>query len=721
MLPRGRRFRPMNLTRLVASIEPRIIRGMLDDFQRLLRRIVGTDGVQSLSGINAPLLLETPGNDDTAKGARANGAFLLSLCGGHEAETATAMLEAQTVQGSSLATFLLRLSQWVQAEQHELADRHEDLARKRRAAADWADRSPESPWDEVAQKAVWGFLFPEGASCLDDPDGTVSRLRERRTVRIDQLNPHPIADPISEILLTSNILLTLPSDLSSLDDLPFSSELRDRLKVIIEEPQQYWFDHPIPLDIETEANEIIYGLRGLNEAIAFEKDSGRAAPDARMACALSVSVTHKGLKTIARDYLQEAFSAAPDMPHVDVYVFSEVATERLIDEVLAPAIERYLGEKDIEPLRRVFGVDGEYGRHYSFLKAVSALWHVLVEQRVRATFKIDLDQVFPQQQLVEEGGGSAFAHFQTPLWGAQGIDADGQPVELGMLAGALVNEKDIARGLFTADVTRPSEIPAGEAVAFFNRLPMALSTEAEMMTRYTTAAGNLDGKNTCLHRIHVTGGTNGILVDALRRHRPFTPTFIGRAEDQAYLLSVLFAGSAPLRYVHAAGLIMRHDKDAFAGLAIESAKVGRFVGDLVRTLYFSHYIKTLPWPDDRVKKTIDPFTGCFASHIPITLVALRLALRVGELLTGGKEKDRAEAMVLMEMAAERLCPLIEQFIETPSALAEELAMQRSGWDLFYEVLDTLEKELAQGDQEAQAFRDAALRVVQGCRINPGGA
>ena len=271
----------------------------------------------------------------------------------------------------------------------------------------------------------------------------------------------------------------------------------------------------------------------------------------RMACALSVSVTHTGLKTVARDYLQEAFAAAPHMPHLDVYVFSEAATDRLIDEVLAPAVEHYLGERDLEPLRRVFGVDGEYGRHYSFLKAVSALWHVLVDPRVRATFKIDLDQVFPQEQLVEEGGGSAFEHFRSPLWGARGRDADGRPVELGMLAGALVNEEDIARGLFTPDVTRPSSIPAGEAVAFFNRLPMALSTEAEMMTRYTGADGNPDGQkylsssHSCHRRhqwnpggcvtpasavhanLHRSGGRSGLpFVGPLLRARRLCATFI---------------------------------------------------------------------------------------------------------------------------------------------------------------------------------------------------
>ena len=246
---------------------------------------------------------------------------------------------------------------------------------------------------------------------------------------------------------------------------------------------------------------------------------------------------------------------------------------------------------------------------------------------------------------------------------------------------------------------------------------MALSTEAEMMTRYDGAAGNPDGESTCLHRIHVTGGTNGILVDALRRHRPFTPTFIGRAEDQAYLLSVLFAGAPHLRYVHSAGLIMRHDKEAFAGLAIEAAKVGRFVGDLVRTLYFSYYVKSLPWPDDHVKQMIDPFTGCFASHIPVTLVALRLTLRAGELFAENDEASEEEARDLLEMAADRLDPLIASLRESPQDLAAELSRERTGWDLLYDVLDALESAIAAGDPTALSLRETCREIVQSCRIS----
>ena len=94
--------------------------------------------------------------------------------------------------------------------------------------------------------------------------------------------------------------------------------------------------------------------------------------------------------------------------------------------------------------------------------------------------------------------------------------------------------------------------------------------------------------------------------------------------------------------------------------------------------------------------------------------------RVGELLADGRGEARAEALELMEMAADRLDPLLEQLTETPQALADEFAEQRAGWDLFYDVLDALEKALTEGNQEAESLRSAALGVVQACRINPGG-
>jgi hypothetical protein len=338
----------------------------------------------------------------------------------------------------------------------------------------------------------------------------------------------------------------------------------------------------------------------------------------------------------------------------------------------------------------VFGVDGEYGRHYSFLKAIAAFWQVFVDSRVRATFKIDLDQVFPQNELLEQTGQSAFGHFMTPLWGARGVDADGNDVDLGMIAGALVNERDIGAGVFTPDVPLPEDIPAGEATVFYNKLPMAVSTRAEMMARS-------DGARRCIERVHVTGGTNGILVEHLRRFRPFTPTFVGRAEDQAYLLSVLFAGADDgrvLRYVHEPGLIMRHDKEAFAGASIAAAEAGRFVGDLVRTYYYTRYAEHLPWGMRRVKEQIDPFTGCFVTTRCFTVIMLRLALRVAADVVAGRTDDAA---TLLDIAERKLSPLLND--PTGRRVAERYRRERDAWQRYYDALDRAE---AAGPDEAVA-------------------
>ena len=163
---------------------------------------------------------------------------------------------------------------------------------------------------------------------------------------------------------------------------------------------------------------------------------------------------------------------------------------------------------------------------------------------------------------MEQSGSSAFEHFKTDLWGASGFDSKGAPIELGMIAGALVNERDIDKSLFTPDVLFPEKRISFDEYIFLSSLPQALSTEAEMMTRYTD--DDLDGKKKCIQRVHVTGGTNGILVESLRKYRPFTPSFIGRAEDQSYILSALFRQKEDLAYAHKDGLIMRHDKEGFA-------------------------------------------------------------------------------------------------------------------------------------------------------------
>ncbi len=614
---------------------------------------------------------------------------------------------------SSPETFLGLGRKLLLEEMVSLCSSDEDAEKALAGAVEVLDSGPPA-WNRRTRGALWSLFFPEGASLEEDREGAVSRLRKRRQVAITTANETPITNPVRELLFTSNVLVTVPADADSDGVNRLPRELRNRVVQTMSEPQLYHYDHPIHIGVPLESNEAVYGLRGLDSMIAFEKKRGNVDEDAKATVLLSLSVTHEGLHTVAPDYLRRELSRAGGFEHLHVYLFTELECRKVVDALCE--------DKERAGVNSVFGVDGEYGRHYSFLKAIAALWQATVDPGVRGTFKIDLDQIFPQEELVAETGASALEHFGTPLWGARGTDQNGDEVELGMIAGALVNEKDIHKGLFTPDVPYPDDIPPGESAVFYNRLPMALSTEAEMMTRYDGDGKNpdgdsLDGRETCLQRFHVTGGTNGILIDSLRRHRPFTPTFIGRAEDQCYILSRLYEGDGPyLRYLHKPGLIMRHDKEAFAGEAIEAARHGRFVGDLVRTYYFSRYAEALPWGFDQIKREIDPFTGCFATRRAWSVIMLRLVLHCGA-LAASEKRGEDDALTVLTLAAQRLGPLAARELGAGDVVKDEprprgldevhrrYLRERDAWGRYYDALDNSARD-----------PEALRAVIEGSRV-----
>ncbi|MBI9099983.1 MAG: hypothetical protein JEY91_15990 [Spirochaetaceae bacterium] len=528
---------------------------------------------------------------------------------------------------------------------------------------------------EQRLKSYWEMFFPEGLLFFEDWDKIISDIREDRTIRIKELNEERITDVPGQMTFTSNVLLTIPDKKKSLDELDLPESIKIQIPEIINEEQLYWFDHPVQMGEIQEKNEIIYGLKGLSEAFAFEKKSGFADPQTKLDVLLSVSVTHKGLQKLAAPYLRYELSKCDKIKDLNIYIFTESDCRDLLSAY----------SDHSESISRYFGVDGKYGRHYNFLKAVNVLWKQTMNTHLKGTFKIDLDQVFPQKKLVENTGKSAFQHFMSPLWGAQGTDNRGKSVDLSMIAGALVNEADIEKSLFTPDVSFPDLHAPVNDLVFFKHLSMALSTRAELMTRYDKK-GDLDGKNKVISRIHVTGGTNGILIDALNRHRPFTPAFIGRAEDQAYILSVLNSSKEPLlRYYHEDGLIMRHDKQAFAGESIKAAKDGTYIADILRILYYTYYAEALPGGRDKTKKETFPFTGSYISRFPITLSYMRLVFKLLEMYEEGLT-ERADEM--LNMGRTRLQPLIEA-LNHKNFLIEEYIAEKDQWDLFYDEAASL--------------------------------
>jgi hypothetical protein len=646
-----------------------------------------------------------------------NSAFLVTLASrGHpgfqEAERFIESLAASAEWGET-ARFYLEGRKLIPREIEVRCLKEVRFTERLNALLEWvSDRKQLSDIKNTAEK-FWSVFFPEASGILGNEEKSVRALRLKRKVVVTRLNPAPVADPAGELLFAANVLMTVPGPKKSLEDLHLVDDVKDKLSRTMPEPQLYWYDHPVEVGVGREQNEILYGLRNLEAAFEFEKERGNIPPGSRPVCVLSISVTHQGLQDLAKGYLETEFSRSGVLQNVDLYAFTEFDTQRIISEILAPAAARYLKRKDAAEGLAVVGVDGEYGRHYSFLKAIAAFWNVFIDSRIKATFKIDLDQVFPQKELVAETGASAFEHLRTPLWGARGLAWNGEQLELGLIAGALVNERDIGRSVFTPDVPFPEPAFSYDEFFFFSPLPQALSTEAEMMVRY--GRGGLDGREACSQRIHVTGGTNGILVDSLRRHRPFTPSFIGRAEDQAYILSVRLNPGTKLAYVHKDGLIMRHDKETCAREAMESASVGKLVGDYLRILHFSAYADALTDDVAALKDIIDPFTGCFVSFIPATVVYLRFAFKAASFFGQG---DDVQGNQFIRNGAVRIGRAID-FIRRPkNLLRQAYENERLGWDLFYDTLSAVEDAIRNQDDFALKLQARARIVIDDCAIKP---
>ncbi len=461
------------------------------------------------------------------------------------------------------------------------------------------------PRMDAAAPTPWHIFCPSAAAASSNPTNMSAEIETRR--RLSHITPPsmPMTDPTRELLFTTNALLSPPLDPSSVN---VPSSLRRQAQQFASRPQSFWYDHPVPLDASPAENEILYGLSKLDEALAQEVAMGSLAPGARIDLAMSISVTHEGMEDLASRYVSDLIANHLNLRHLRVFLFDESRCRQIVEH-LCPTDAAAAD---------VFGVNGAYGRHYSFLKAILLLWNVAVNPQVRFTFKIDLDQVFDQAALLAQTGRSALQLIANPLWGGRAVDHAGRQVDLGMLAGGLVNEADAPHGLYIPDVSRPRtnliKAPLTSRRLFCPQWPQAISTEAEILQR-----------DSGYQRIHVTGGTTGITAEALRTWRPFTPGFINRAEDQAYVIAALKEDSY-LSHLHADGLIMRHDKQAFAGRSIAHASTGKAIGDIERLLLFSRYAELHVSGLAAVRDHLWPFTSCFVHPDAGTLARLIFAL-----------------------------------------------------------------------------------------------
>ena len=158
---------------------------------------------------------------------------------------------------------------------------------------------------------------------------------------------------------------------------------------------------------------------------------------------------------------------------------------------------------------------------------------------------------------------------------------------------------------------------------------------------------------------------------------------------------------------------MRHDKATFAQEAIESAYLGKILGDYVRILYFSAYSSALADDLAELKQLLDPFTGCFISKIPLTVTLLRFALRAASFYSRSEEEQGTE---FIHKGSRRITDAIDFAKRNDSALAGALENERLGWNLYYDTLSAIEAGLHKGEAFALDLRQRAQHIIGQCLI-----
>ena len=555
---------------------------------------------------------------------------------------------------------------------------------------------------EQMSERYWQVFFPEAAGTLTDRAASAASLRRQQAVIVTKANPVPLTAPAREVLFTSSVQLTPPSEITVLNALSHNSHLKAELARIMQEPQRYWYDHVIEIGVKPDKNPLLHLLRGLDDIASRARTVGSTGTDGKLACVLSVSGTHPRLQSIAREYVTHELAHTAKLAHLRICVVTEADARRLIDEVLAPAATHYLDRHDAADALSVFGVEGEGGRTYNFLKAIAAFWQVLIDPQIKATFSIGQEQAFPATDSTTQAGMSPLAQLSTPLWGAYGIAVGGHPVELGMLAGMAAGRDDSD----TSAVPYPDPVHTPEQLVASHHLTRALTSEAEKLA---ADSGRSDNER-CMQRTHIPASGNGILLDHLRRYRPFAPSFIGRGAAAAFGLMAIARPGTRLACLQRSELLLHAAVPQPLLEDSETAPGDTLLSDYLQTLYLSAYAQMLTGGrPDRIKGALDPFTSGYISNLPVTTTYLHFALHAESLFTAGHTTLATQFVV---RGAVRLHAALDFSSGRQAPLRQTAERERSGWDLFYTTLATLEKALHEGDDFAFDLRARARTLIE---------
>jgi hypothetical protein len=573
-----------------------------------------------------------------------------------------------------------------------------------------------------------------------DARDIVRNIQRQNRLRLIANNENFITDPIRELVFTTNVLVKPPTSESLIPEgLPGWAE--NSLKSAMGLPADWYFDHPMEMattEDALDASEFILCLKKLeksfHEEIEIEKTALKShiRKGHKVPLYISISPAHKGMNlgSVAREVLKCQYAAAvktgilQELQIVEPHLYTQVDVEHLAKEVLMPAAKRYFPEipdKEIEYYLSFLGVEGPYAMHYNFLKAFGSLAKFM-DPRVKAVIKIDTDQSFRARRFYRETKFCWLESFTLPILGAIAGDRDERDIYLGCFAGSLTNLDELIGkdDLFLPEISTPDApetIPEGEAGMFYQGLLHSLITRGEAFPPEIQWKALKILSEYPYMRTFVTGGTTGFLIEALERYAPFVDANVHRAEDQAFLLPVLFDqyDGNLLRYVYFPGLHMIHEKESVASESIKTARPYKEVHDLERIWNFSHLARALceikGWDLKEVIKTLNFFTASFINPFPGLLVLTRFVLSVA-----GKGGRSMEDIIYQEEGLRRFREIAffqERYYRDTRTRVDR---QIKAWRFYYDLMIRLRERAGKGDPFALALKEKASEINNSCKL-----
>ncbi|UCF82450.1 MAG: hypothetical protein JSV50_14800, partial [Desulfobacteraceae bacterium] len=237
---------------------------MKKKFKTIIKRLISNGEKEPLTGIEIAEQFRPNETTPEATFRNLNAAFLISLCGrSHPLHLkAKRFIEdlKKKPEWKDAIDFYCRCMSLIIEEIGERCAGDKNFRENLDRLYLWV-KDPQNLNNRVETiTKIWRVFFPEGILPFEQRKDNIDALRKKRTIRITRLNPDPIKEPASEILFTSNVLLTVPSPTTRIEELALPENMKLRLHEIMRDPQIYWYDHPIQIGVETEKNEMIYGL-----------------------------------------------------------------------------------------------------------------------------------------------------------------------------------------------------------------------------------------------------------------------------------------------------------------------------------------------------------------------------------------------------------------------------------------------------------------------------